>query len=88
MATATSTTVTVNATTIREGAFSELIRNAAGDSQNIDLVILIEGSVTIEAAAFQQSQIQGITLNSASITFAPGAIVTLGADAFAVLQWV
>jgi hypothetical protein len=83
MATATSTTVTVNATTIREGAFSELIRNAAGDSQNIDLVILIEGSVTIEAAAFQQSQIQGITLNSASITFAPGAIVTLGADAFA-----
>jgi hypothetical protein len=83
MATATSTTVTVNATTIREGAFSELIRNAAGDSQNIDLVIFIEGSVTIEAAAFQQSQIQGITLNSASITFAPGAIVTLGADAFA-----
>jgi len=82
---ATSTTVTVNATTIQTGAFSELIRNAAGSTASIDLVIVIEGTVTLEAAAFQQSQLveAGISINTASITFTPGAIVTLGADVFA-----
>ena len=76
-------TLEITATTIQQGAFSQLSASVTGP---IDLVINISGTIVIEAGAFQQVpneiQINSATVNFVEVNGTP-VVVTLGADAFA-----
>jgi len=78
-------TLDITATTIQQGAFSQLSASVTGP---IDLVINISGTIVIEAGAFQQLlPTTGFTIISATVNFVEvngtPVVVTLGADAFA-----